>query len=747
LLSFQVFGALLLEEKFEGSTALGSRTGINLARTGCFSKSKGDSFNSVELSTRRARTGTQSVRFETPGNKKCYAEQKSRNEIIYGEGITGLTTGPSGTTGIGSEFWQGFSIYFATDEGSSGWWNASQNLYIAQNFSFRLGTTSASPEQHFIKKPGSTVAIRTTYSTDPSKEVAVENPTINASFKQNEWNDVVIHFKRAWDSSGIYKVWVNGALVVNFTGPTAIRNHDSMRFKAGMYFGETIVNHTWVTYYDNMRIGNASSSYAEVDPSKDSVGGDGPGPVESDAPVFVSVNGGAALVPGATDVPFVANNAVATIGCKIKASGITTAETFVNWSDTGGLFDMPALTGITSSSGILECYQEPIDTVVDVYTDSANATKTIGAVSSAAGYTTGMTITKKTTGDRTTVNQTNNRIGYTTGDKIALTVDYKVPSGKQMYIGLSDVIGTDRRLELVGLGGSLALQTLNGGYGTAVSLTQRVLPDGVHRAILRWTVNSTAPSYKLRLGQWQGNVNDTIVVYKAWLQRNAKTTVYQTEVPIALSITDTTPPTISDCTMTNKPNMEVGGYQVRSDCTTNEIGGRYYGMITTTNTNPTAAQVIAGTGSIWARSYPVYQYPLDFTANGMEYRDLWMWTVHQDAAGNNSAVNMMTFDVPAGTKKIKFGTPAVGRLKVGSAFYTGSFNALKVFSVFPWISETAPLIVIDDPAFVSGMATFVEADATTGSINSLVPATNYYFVAYDTDGNPFSAGEFQITVE
>jgi len=344
------------------------------------------------------------------------------------------------------------------------------------------------------------------------------------------------------------------------------------------------------------------------------------------------------------------------------------------------------------------------------------------------------------------------------GDRMALDFTYSctsTPNCSNLYFAVVDSSG-DRRNIFKGTAGSLTADTLNGGFGTNKSTKNWTVDAtaGVYRARIEFKVGAEGYSnnYSLYAGSLNGVAGQAFTIHSVIPHKNYVTKSSTYSVKLALDNVDTTPPDQPQCSMTSirDDNAEAGSaYTARVTCTTNEVGGTDYVMITTTNTAPNQAAVKAGTGAAAAGQSPADDTTIYFEAGGFDYQNLWAWAVRCDDATtpNCSTIGSATFTKPAGTKKIKFGTPAVGRLKVGSAFYSGTFDSLKIYTAFPWVTETAPLIVIDDPAFVSGMATFVEADATAGSINSLVPATNYYFVAYDTDGNPFSAGEFQITVE
>jgi hypothetical protein len=69
----------------------------------------------------------------------------------------------------------------------------------------------------------------------------------------NEWTDFVFYFKWAADSSGVTKIWKNGVLVLDLTGPTLLANGNGY-MKIGMY---TEIGQPRTIYIDNVRIGTS----------------------------------------------------------------------------------------------------------------------------------------------------------------------------------------------------------------------------------------------------------------------------------------------------------------------------------------------------------------------------------------------------------------------------------------------------------------------------------------------------------
>lgn len=101
----------------------------------------------------------------------------------------------------------------------------------------------------------------------------------------------------------------------------------------------------------------------------------------------------------------------------------------------------------------------------------------------------------------------------------------------------------------------------------------------------------------------------------------------------------------------------------------------------------------------------------------------------------------------SGTKKIKFGA-ATGYLKRGGNLYSGTADHFKLYNANPLLTSSATeLAHAQNITITSGTLELVEADLTTGSINSLVNGTDYWFFVFDEDKDPFAFGEIQLTVE
>jgi hypothetical protein len=67
----------------------------------------------------------------------------------------------------------------------------------------------------------------------------------------NEWTDLVFYFKWSLNSDGVTKIWKNGTLILDITGPTLVKDGQGY-MQMGMY---TCINEPRTIYIDNVRIG------------------------------------------------------------------------------------------------------------------------------------------------------------------------------------------------------------------------------------------------------------------------------------------------------------------------------------------------------------------------------------------------------------------------------------------------------------------------------------------------------------
>lgn len=146
------------------------------------------------------------------------------------------------------------------------------------------------------------------------------------------WNDVVYHikFRPVDDGGAITQIWINGVQVWNSTRINCTNDDLSPYFKWGKYRSYKILPYQTTVYYDEFRVGDANSSYAEVMPR-----GPTPDPDTTDPELtYVSPNG--TFAAGSTPQTLtVSSNENATV--KYSSNAAHTWADMTEMSSTGGL--------------------------------------------------------------------------------------------------------------------------------------------------------------------------------------------------------------------------------------------------------------------------------------------------------------------------------------------------------------------------------------------------------------------------
>ncbi len=233
---------------------------------------KSHGYNSMELTKSKVRAGNYALRTEAKGyhkNNVCkldylVKEAKTRNEIRF------MSNTDKGLFKHGSEHWFTTSYYFPSNEGDfSSWWpNGSKSII----FQLLGAGNSFTPEVHFMIGSKGRLEIEMSSSVTERELLKVEHKY--TTIQPDKWVDVVVHWKRSWKSDGILQIWVDGDLIVNKSGPNAIRDKPYAVAKAGFYFGKEIRPFDYVMYMDNFQIADGNSNYSQVASSKPAAASD-----------------------------------------------------------------------------------------------------------------------------------------------------------------------------------------------------------------------------------------------------------------------------------------------------------------------------------------------------------------------------------------------------------------------------------------------------------------------------------------
>jgi hypothetical protein len=80
-----------------------------------------------------------------------------------------------------------------------------------------------------------------------------------------QWTDFVINVKWSYNDDGFLKVWKDGVLIIDKSGGNCYNDDYGPFMKCGIY-GNFNVGQVITVYYDELRLGDGNSSYAEVVP-------------------------------------------------------------------------------------------------------------------------------------------------------------------------------------------------------------------------------------------------------------------------------------------------------------------------------------------------------------------------------------------------------------------------------------------------------------------------------------------------
>lgn len=216
--------------------------------------------HSGEIVSSPTRAGTYAAKFTLNRNDPLVKKGKRAELKRYG------------VSRIGSEYWYGFSIYLPND-----WVEDTEAEIVTQwhdNPDFWFGEKSKRPPLS-LSISGKSWAISNVWDpnlvTKTSKNIG-KQMLWSENFERGVWTDWVFHVKWSYKSDGIIEVWKDGVRIVNKHGPNTYNDFRGPFLKIGSYKyrwksakSTSIVNER-IIYYDEVRVGNASASYADVAP-------------------------------------------------------------------------------------------------------------------------------------------------------------------------------------------------------------------------------------------------------------------------------------------------------------------------------------------------------------------------------------------------------------------------------------------------------------------------------------------------
>jgi hypothetical protein len=229
-----------------------------------------ESSGKLSVSSEQKRAGNKSYKFAFKAGTTDYEHGTKRVELR-------LSKKPFGYFQFNKEYWVGYSIYIPSNfMQPTGWAIAGQWHKMLE-----AGQTDCDqaprPENPAVSEPfsahfkGTDAAPRLSVKiTGQSQRCQPDGYTYRKSFdspklKKGQWNDVVIHTIFSYNKKGLTQMWLNGEKFIDIKEINAHNDELPHYLKLGFY-GSSKKNHT--VYYDEIRVGDASSSYAEVAPRK-----------------------------------------------------------------------------------------------------------------------------------------------------------------------------------------------------------------------------------------------------------------------------------------------------------------------------------------------------------------------------------------------------------------------------------------------------------------------------------------------
>ena len=267
LLSLGLAGAAHATVTFEEDFDDGDYASIStLDYEECCSYSLQDEFSIV-------RAGAASLRFEVHEDDPDQAGSKRVEVTTF---TLAQSQGHYG--GIGDTRWIGISLYMPAD-----WETDNQSETILQFHGKADNCESSRSPPMALRHAGDGTwgwRIRADSDACTSSQPSVVTIEDFGEVLVGQWVDIVINVTWGFDGTGVFKVWKNGVLTVDYSGPNMYNDAAPVYLKFGVYKflwktnpGRSVVTER-VIYFDELKSGDENSSFDEVSP-----GGPPPGPI------------------------------------------------------------------------------------------------------------------------------------------------------------------------------------------------------------------------------------------------------------------------------------------------------------------------------------------------------------------------------------------------------------------------------------------------------------------------------------
>lgn len=236
--------------------------------------------NSLTLTTERARKGKASYKF-------VLAPYPTSGTETNVELVLRAIKNSSGNANFNfnQEYWMGWSIYIPSNISypSTGSWALMTQFHGCPD---SCDTKTRNPLASMALKSGgltlSLIGEKDACTTVSSWGDRHYKGSANG-LKAGAWNDIVIHFRYSYTSGGFYQMWLNGVKCIDDSGINCFNDSKGPYFKMGIY--GHLDKYTTV-YYDEIKVGDAGSSYSDVAPGGGSAPSSGSASNELPAPTL-----------------------------------------------------------------------------------------------------------------------------------------------------------------------------------------------------------------------------------------------------------------------------------------------------------------------------------------------------------------------------------------------------------------------------------------------------------------------------
>ena len=533
----------------------------------------------------------------------------------------------------------------------------------------------------------------------------------------------------------------------------------------------SVVGPIWMGF-DEVRAGKALSGVSYDDVAPASAACTTGCPTDPTGPTITATNQGNPIPENtpatAIDTPIFFTTSGDTNGVMgvSLTDGVNTVQSqLFNSNNTGGGYNTGSLSALVGNSAILQVTYDKDNLVVDtegaqsfdtywaldgvtrtaLYADPLHVAPSTSDRNTNAQYLKGYTIANSTTGFKAI--STPEFASIVDGTNYRLQCAFRAGSTGKVRVRVGKRVDSTYTYNIIsGTLGSSAVSTQDVGTGHAFSKWD---DNGVYVLDYDFTTSGGTGNYFFSIGPDGNATNDSVIALGCRIWKNAApiTMTYN----VQLDRPDSVAPSPGPCDFIKNGNA------ASISCLLDDPTGEVCAVVTDSVTSPSATYVkesknAAGTAPLWGACGTVNGLTYATTTAPMDpYKDWYLFVVHTDPSSNDSAVvaaeTHITGETPV-TKAVKFNATH-GRLKRGGALFSGTFGNLKIYSELPWKDPAATLLAhAQEVVSTSGEVTVVESDLEPGgSINALISSTDYAFVAYDDDDDPFAFGYIQITVE